>query len=191
MLATWNIETLIRHRYTEADTLNGATCQRQLLSNAMPGLPVLDDVMGIACQLPHPASGTVKRQNRIHAQSLATLTLQINEMIMGILCQKAKMTTLPGVTTIRCTDKASLVNIKRDPKFKESVNIEFDSGKRIKDKSIESPEYISVFGMNQFDQFSVISPTTLFFREAFEVRPTQDTAFTQVSFLGIYNLHSI
>ena len=182
VLATWNIETLIRHRYSIADNLMRATYQRELLSEIMPGLPVLDDVMNIACQLPHPASGTMKRNNMIYAHSLATLTLQMNEMIIGILCQKAKMTTLPGVVFIRCTDTASLVHIKRHPKLKESVHVEFDTGKRIKDKSIENPEYISVFGLNQFDQFSVISPTALFFKEAFEVRPTQDTTFTQVSF---------
>lgn len=36
-------------------------------------------------------------------------------------------------------------------------------------------------GLGSFDQFSIITPAQLFFKEAFDVKPTQDTAFAQVS----------
>jgi hypothetical protein len=104
----------------------------------------------------------------------------MNEITMGILCQKAKMTSLPGVCIIRCTDKASIVHIRRDPKSKEAVQIEMATGKVILDKAMENPEYISVFGLGPFDQFSVLNPSQLFFKEALDSRPTHN-AFSQVS----------
>lgn len=154
--------------------------KRTELLKMMPDLPMFQDMLHIAANLPHPASsGVVRMETMLHASSLSIVTLQIIEMIMGTICQRAKTNSLSGVSTIRCTEKASKVNILRDSKSKDAVRVESTMGRHIKDKAIENAEYISVFGLGSFDQFSSINPSQLFFRDTFEVRPTQDTIFAQ------------
>jgi hypothetical protein len=146
----------------------------------LPQLPILEDTMKMAIKLPHPAVGMCRNKRMIRAKSLAAITLQMNEMVLSSLCQKSKMTTLPGVSTIRRSKHSCIVTIKRDPISKDSV-IVTAGGKSFIDKTIDNHEYISVFGLGSFDQFSVVTSSQLFFKEAFDVRPTQNTAFTQVS----------
>lgn len=114
--------------------------QRLELWKLIPDLPAFEDMMRIASELPHPAIVTVEQQKMIRATSLANLTLQMNEMILGVLCQKGKMNSIPGVSIIRCTDTASIVFIKRNAKSKNSIQIESSSGKKIRDRAMESPE---------------------------------------------------
>jgi hypothetical protein len=120
--------------------------KRLELWRLIPDFPAFEDMMRIASELPHPAIVTAKQQKVMRATSLANLTLQINEMIFGVLCQKAKMNSVPGITTIRCTDTASIVYIKRNAKSKNSIHIESKNGKKIRDRATESPE-VSTIGL--------------------------------------------
>ncbi|KAL3795130.1 hypothetical protein HJC23_007358 [Cyclotella cryptica] len=150
--------------------------QRLEVWKLVPDFPAFEDMMRIASELPHPAIVTATQQKMIRTTSLATLTLQMNEMILGVLCQKAKMNFVPGVSIIRCSNTASIVVIKRNAKSKNSIQIESRSGTKIRDRAMESPEYISVFGLGLFDQSSVINVSQLFFKETFCLRPTQETS---------------
>lgn len=114
----------------------------------MPQLPVLEDMMKIAIQLPHPAVGVCRKESMIRAKSLAAITLQMNEMILSTLCQKSK-TALPGVSTIRCSKTACIVTIKRDSRSKDSVVVSA-AGKGLVDKTIDNTQYISVFGLGLY-----------------------------------------
>ena len=150
--------------------------QRLSLWSALPSLPAFDDMMRLAVGLPHPACFWTKRAKMIRTASLASLTLQTTEMIMSLLYQKARLNSLPGVKIVRCADKAaSVVNIRRNSKSKNSVGIELSNGKKIKDKAMENPEYICVFGLESYDP-SLISTSQLFFKETPCERPTQETS---------------
>ena len=197
-LLTWDIETQIQithqasQKSLEANQKESShtnitplkSYYKLMLSQIVPNLPAFEETIQIAIQLPHPVCDMVKNNNMIRGNSLATLTLNALEMILSIVCQKAKVTSLTGVKIIRCTNKVSIVNITRDPMCKESVQVESETGKRIKDRSIESPEYISVFGLGSFDQTSIVNSSHLFFKEIFDVQQSHDTAFTEVRLLG-------
>lgn len=184
VLVTWSIEASIHHSTSPHPakvmpmSRGISRNQRELIMGVMAELPVFNDQLEISVQLPHPASGIAKKQKMIRANSLATLTAQMVEMIMDAICQKAKASSFNGVSTIRCGQRASKVSIKRDSK---AVLVQQSDGGIVKDKPIDNVEYIAVFGLGPFDQFSIVNSTQLFFKEAFEVRPTQDTVFAQVS----------
>ena len=152
---------------------------RDALNQLMPGLPPLEDMMTITIDLPHPAMMKVQSKTRLQATSLAVLTLDLTEKaILSAIFNKSMRLPYDGIEIFRMANTASRVSMTRDRILKAKV-VSVANGRIIRDKHVDSPEYICVFGLRQSDGNAINSPQHLFFKEIHVARP-ETSVFTEV-----------
>lgn len=150
------------------------------LNRTLGGYPVLEKMISIAADLPHPAIAKVNNTGNLRATVLANLTFELLEGMLASIANKKRIAD--GVDIMRYTPgegKASLVKITRDYAHPKCCRVE-QSGKEValvRDKPTDSPEYIAVYGFNNESQKSSNEAAQpLFFKQVEISSSTQQDA---------------
>ncbi len=122
--------------------------------------------MTFANGMPHPAITRVESKKMLRATVLSSLTLELLEVMMSSMTPKRK--SCDAVDTLRytVTEGFSLVKITKNISHR-CARVELSgSGKVIREKPTDSPEFIVVFGLNSESLKSTVnSPQNLFFTQ--------------------------
>ena len=136
------------------------------LNRKLPGLQALQDMMTFANGMPHPAITRVESKKMLRATVLSSLTLELLEVMMSSMTPKRK--SCDAVDTLRytVTEGFSLVKITKNISHR-CARVELSgSGKVIREKPTDSPEFIVAFGLNSESLKSTVnSPQNLFFTQ--------------------------
>ena len=155
---------------TEQNDFSQNSCNRQSakqisIDKTMTGVTALEDMIGFANRLPHPAVSTIENKGMLKATGLSNLTLKLLDAMLSSIAPATRSRLFEAVDIIRYTSSsgASLVKITKDNTPKKCARVELSGTRKVvRDRSIDNPEYISVFGFN--DKSMSSSSKHLFFK---------------------------
>ena len=158
------LQNLRRYPHHSCNNIQSTKSKQISIDQTHPGMTALEEMIGFADRLPHPAVSSLHHSGMLKATGLSDLTLKMLEAMLSSIAPAARGNLLEAVDIIRYTSSrgASLVKITKDNTPKRSARVELSGTRKVlRDRSIDNPEYISVFG---FNINSMTSAKHLFFK---------------------------